>query len=127
MLVCSTSRCMEGTYIFLTARVTFFNSQTSSYIMLLEVILCHVVPLSMMHVNNGKVVCRWRAVFFFLSFSLISKKYWLTLFVFGISILVLILFISNFYSWLFYKCYIFFQFSLYNHNLSFFFNSIRIL
>ena len=92
--------------------VTSSSGQTCSSIVSLEVLMCSL-PSSVKCDDEWSIVYRQWLFFFLPFFSLFyPKKYTFVLFIFCVSISVVILLIFYFCSWPFYKNLVCFQFSL---------------
>jgi len=88
---CSASPCLKMPFHHVTG-ISYISSRWSD--------VCRLLWFDLFLVN----------LYFFSLYSL--EKYSLVLFIVGISTSIIILFISNFYSWSFYRNFIFFQFCL---------------
>ena len=90
--------------------VALSDNQTYHSAVSLEAPPHHLHP-SLECVGSDEVVCLQRTILFFhLHFSPLPKNYRLTLFIFNISISIIILLIFNFCSWLVYKLLFVFNF-----------------
>jgi hypothetical protein len=109
--VYDTRKCVRGTYLFFVVSVATLNFKKYFFVVSLNALHCPL-PCGAARVNvDGTVCCWWASLSYFIFFSLFSlKNYNLTLFIVGISILVLNYFISNFCSWLFCRSFICFKF-----------------
>ena len=99
--------CVEiACALWMTSVLTLFI-QKYPFDVSLEVLSCHlacwVAPIGV----DGSVCCIWAFIFFFLS---LLENYSLTLLVVSTSTSIQIYLIFNFYSWLFYRSFIYFQF-----------------